>query len=181
MQLLSDCKPMEDLEIKNRVAGSSLITLDLEDYYHQGPRMQMDMADWLWERMMLREKDFRERVVAHDWSQYAGANVAIICSEDAIVPVWAYMLLVTRLAPYAHHVVIGDMAELDNDLFRAALRGIDPAKYASAKIVVKGCSKHPVPTAAYVEITRLLAPVVSSLMYGEACSAVPLYKRPKGQ
>ena len=170
---------MDELEIKNRVAGSSLITLDLEDYYHQGPRIELDMADWLWEGVMLREKDFRERVAAHDWAQYAGANVAIICSADAIVPVWAFMLLVTRIAQYAHHVVVGDIDELESDLFRSALRSIDSSKYAGAKIVVKGCSKHPVPTAAYAELTRLLAPVVSSLMYGEACSAVPLYKRPK--
>ena len=169
---------MED-EIVNRVAQSSLVTFDLEEYYHKGDRILFDLKDCLYEGLILKEKDFREYISAHDWSQYTGKNIAITCSADAIIPKWAYMLVATKLTPVAHTVVFGTLSELENSLYNEALRSIDLKKFKDQKVVIKGCGKYPVPEYAYVEITRLLTPVVSSLMYGEPCSTVPLYKRPK--
>ncbi|PIB34077.1 hypothetical protein BFP72_00855 [Reichenbachiella sp. 5M10] len=168
-------------EIVNKVAESSLINFDLETYYDQAPRIQFDIKDNLFNELVLREKDFRAFVKEHDWSQYAGKHVAVYCSVDAIVPTWAYMLLSSILEPIAKSVVFGDMSHLENFLFQQALSKIDLEQYRDGKVIVKGCGRFPVPEFAYVELTRLLTPVVSSLMYGEACSAVPLYKRPKSK
>ncbi|MFN8343856.1 MAG: DUF2480 family protein [Spirosomataceae bacterium] len=166
-------------EIINRVAKSGLITLDLEDHYHQGERIVYDLKDNLFMGMILKEKDFREFLKTHDWTQYIGKNVAITCTEDAIIPTWAYMLLTLQLEPYAHSVVFGNVNDLEEKLFFDAISRINPEDYRDARVVVKGCSKHPVPTAAYVEIARKLQPVVQSLLFGEPCSTVPLYKKPK--
>lgn len=168
---------METAPIVNRVANSGLITLDLEEYYHPGERLVYDLKDNLFMGMILKEKDFRAFLKEHDWSQYAGKNVAITCTEDAIIPTWAYMLLTLQLQPYAHTVVYGSLQDLDEKLYFDAIGRIDPADYQDKKVVVKGCSKVPVPTAAYVELTRRLAPVVQSLLFGEPCSTVPLFKR----
>ena len=166
-------------EIINRVEQSSLITFDLEQYYDQSPRVQIDIKDNLYQGFALREKEFREYVKRTDWSQYQGKNVAIFCSTDAIVPTWAYMLLTTALEPHAKNVVFGDLSHLENFLFHEALKKVDLTEFEGGKVIIKGCGRFPVPEFAYVEITRLLKPIVSSLMYGEACSAVPLYKKPK--
>ena len=166
-------------EIVNRVAKSPLITFDLEELYHPGERVLIDIKDLLFQGLILKEKDFREHVKNVDWSKYTDKNVAIWCSEDAIIPTWAYMLLATRLGPYAHMVVFGTLEDLEKTLYQKALSSVDPDKYADKKVVVKGCGKYNVPESAYVELTRLLTPVVSSIMYGEACSTVPLYKKPK--
>lgn len=169
-----------ETEIINRVAGSSLVSLDLETYYHPGQRVVYDLKDNLYMGLILKEKEFRAFLKEHDWSQYAGKNVAITCTEDAIVPTWAYMLLTLQLQPYANTVVFGTLSDLDEKLYFDAIATINPEDYRDAKVVVKGCSKVPVPTAAYVELTRRLQPVVQSLLFGEPCSTVPLYKRPKG-
>ncbi|RYF74101.1 MAG: DUF2480 family protein [Cytophagaceae bacterium] len=168
---------METDVIVNRVANSGLVTLDLEDYYNHGERVVYDLKDNLFMGMILKEKDFRAFLKEHDWSQYTGQNVAITCSEDAIIPTWAFMLLTLNLQPYANTVVYGTLEDLNEKLYFDAINSIDPEAYRGAKVVVKGCSKVPVPTAAYVEITRVLAPVVQSLLFGEPCSTVPLYKR----
>ena len=168
-----------ETEIVNRVAGSGLVTLDLEDYYHPGERVVYDLKDNLYMGLILKEKDFRAFLKEHDWSQYAGKNVAITCSEDAIVPTWAYMLLTLQLQPYANTIVFGSLTDLEEKLYFDAIAQIDPDAFRDARVVVKGCSKVPVPTAAYVELTRVLRPVVQSLLFGEPCSTVPLYKRPK--
>ena len=168
-----------EAEIVNRVVGSGLVTLDLEDYYHPGERVVYDLKDNLFMGLILKEKDFRAFLKEHDWSQYAGKNVAITCTEDAIIPTWAYMLLTLQLQPYANSIVFGDLTDLDEKLYFDAITRINPEDYRDARVVVKGCSKVPVPTAAYVEITRVLRPVVQSLLFGEPCSTVPLYKRPK--
>lgn len=168
---------MEEELIINKVINSGLITFDLEDLYDKGERIIYDLKDNLFMGMILKEKDFREFLKSHDWSQYAGKNVAITCSEDAIIPTWAYMLLTIKLQPVANSVVFGTLEELENKLFFDALQKVNPEEYRGARVVVKGCSKVPVPTAAYVEITRLLQPVVQSLMFGEPCSTVPLYKK----
>ena len=170
---------MQSEAIINKVANSGLVTLDLEEYYHPGERVVYDLKENLFQGLILREKDFREFLKNHDWSAYQGKNVAIVCSEDAIVPTWAYMLLAVKLEPHAHAFVFGDLTALENKLFYEALDRIDPEDFRDARVVIKGCSKHPVPTSAYVEITRCLKPVVQSLMFGEPCSTVPLYKRPR--
>ena len=170
---------METEPIINRVAKSGLTTLDLEDYYHPGERVVYDLKDNLYMGLILKEKDFRDFLKAHDWGQYAGKNVALTCSEDAIVPTWAYMLLTLHLEPHANTIVFGSLQDLEEKLYFDAIAQINPEDYRDVRVVVKGCSKVPVPTAAYVEITRILRPVVQSLMFGEPCSTVPLYKRAK--
>jgi Protein of unknown function (DUF2480) len=164
-------------EIINRVVSSGLVSLDLEDYYHPGERVVFDIKDNLYMGLMLKEKDFREFLKTNDWSQYSGKNVAIVCSEDAIVPTWAYMLLAIQLEPFANMVVFGNLEALEQKLFDTAIQSIDFEAFRGAKVVVKGCSKVPVPTTTYVEITRKLKPIVQSLMFGEPCSTVPLYKK----
>ncbi len=166
------------MEIVNRVATSSLVTVDLEEYYHPGERVLLDIRDWLFQGLLLKEKEFRAYVREHDWEQYDNKNVAVTCSTDAIVPVWAYMLITSRLQN-ANHVVMGSLEMLEFSLFRQALAGIDLQDMQGAKVVVKGCGNLPVPDSAYMELTRLLTPVVSSLMYGEPCSTVPVYKAPR--
>ncbi len=166
-------------EIINRVANSSLITFDLEEYYHPGERVFFDVAPLLFQGLILKEKDFREFIKTHDWTSYSGKNVAIGCSEDAIVPIWAFMLVGTKLSPFAHKVVFGSLEQLEQSLFQDALSKINPDEFRDEKVIIKGCSNHPVPVFAYVEIAAKLQPIVSSLMYGEPCSNVPLYKKSK--
>ena len=127
--------------------------------------------------MILKEKDFREFLKSHDWTQYSGKNIAITCTEDAIIPTWAYMLLTLHLEPHAHCVVYGTIEDLEKKLYEEALSKIDFSQYKDTRVVIKGCNKVAVPTSIYVEITRRLLPYVKSLMFGEPCSTVPLYKR----
>jgi len=161
----------------NKVAASGLITFNLEDYYNNGERIVYDIKENLFHGLMLREKDFREFIKTHDWSSYTGKNVAITCSADAIVPTWAYMLLANKLKPYANEVVFGSLESLEAVLFTKALAKVDVSAYANERVVIKGCADIEVPVYAYVEITSLLTPVVKSIMYGEPCSTVPIYKR----
>ncbi len=167
------------MEIVNKVELSGIITIDLEDFYPQGERVLFDIKDLLFQGLILREKDFREYVKKEDWSKYKDKYVALICSADAIVPTWAYMLLATQIEPFAKKVVFGNLETLETILYNEALAKLDINEYKNARIVVKGCGNLPVPKAAYVEITRLLRPVAKSIMYGEACSTVPLYKQAK--
>jgi hypothetical protein len=161
----------------NKVATSGLMTLNLEEYFHQGERVVYDIKDNLFHGLMLREKDFREFIKTHDWSAYTDKNIAITCSADAIVPTWAYMLLANKMKPYANEVVFGTLETLEATLFVRALAKIDLNSFANERVVIKGCADIEVPVAAYVEITNLLTPVVKSIMYGEPCSTVPIYKR----
>jgi len=167
-------------EIINRVSNSSIISLDLETLYPQGERVEYDMAQNLYQGLVLKEMDFRLFVKQHDWAQYEGKHVAVNCSTDAIIPTWAYMLMASKLQPYAQTVVLGDKEKLETVLFTKMLSEIDPEQYRDAKVVVKGCSNLPVPDAAYVELTTILRPVVASLMFGEPCSTVPVYKKKSG-
>lgn len=166
-------------EIVNRVASSSLQTFDLEQFYVPGERVLLDIKDQLYQGMILKEKSFREFIKGHDWSKYSGKLVAIICSEDAIVPTWAYMLLASALEPHARVIVFGGLDDLESKIFFDALAGVDWKEYQNAKVVIKGCSKVAVPTAAYVEATRRLRPYAASIMFGEPCSTVPVYKKSK--
>lgn len=163
--------------IINKVANSSLVSLNLEDFYPIGERVVYDIKENLFHGLMLREKDFREFIKTFDWSIYQDKNVAIICSADAIVPTWAYMLLANRMKPYANEIVFGDLNTLEAIMFSKALAKIDPLVYANERVVVKGCGEIDIPVSAYVEITNLLTPVVKSIMFGEPCSTVPVYKR----
>ncbi len=166
-------------EIVNRVAGSNLVTFDLEKYYTTGERVLYDLKDQLFQGLILKEKDFREHIKSNDWSQYTNKLVAITCTADAIVPTWAYMLLVVALKPYAHSIFFGDLAQLEVHLFSKAISAVEWRDFQDAKVVVKGCSHLPVPVSAYVEVMNNLLPVAASVMFGEPCSTVPLYKRPK--
>ena len=166
-------------QIVNRVSNSGLISLDLASFYPKGERVVYDMAQNLFQGMILREKDFRAFIKTHDWSVYQDKNVAIICSADAIVPTWAYMLLAIHLEPYAHYFTFGNLEDLEKLLFQKVLGEINPEDYRDQRVVIKGCGDLPIPTSAYVEITRLLRPVTKSIMFGEPCSTVPLYKQPR--
>lgn len=163
--------------IVNKVAASGLVTLNLEVYYDQSERVVYDIKDNLFHGLMLREKDFREFIKTHDWAAYTRKNIAIICSADAIVPTWAYMLLATKMRPFANEIVFGNLETLEAVLFSKALAKIDLSVYKDARVVIKGCADIDVPVNAYVEITALLTPIVKSLMYGEPCSTVPVFKR----
>jgi len=163
--------------IVNKVAASGLVTLNLEQYYNQGERVVYDIKENLFHGLMLREKDFREFIKTHDWTFYTGKNVAVICSADAIVPTWAYMLLATKMKPYANEIVFGGLDTLETVLITKALSKIDLDTFKDQRVVIKGCGDIEVPVAAYLEITNLLSPVVKSIMYGEPCSTVPVYKR----
>jgi len=166
-------------EIVNRVANSKLITIDLEDYYPIGERVLLDISDWLFEGIILKEKDFREYVEAHDWSQYTDSYVAVTCSSDAIIPSWAYLLISASLTFYAKKFVIGDVDLLENMIFQEIISSIPVDQFENAPVIVKGCSDRNIPNSAYAQLAQRLVPVVTSLMFGEACSSVPLYKKKK--
>ncbi len=164
-------------ELINKVAQSGLVTIDLEDYFIPGERVLFDIKSWLFEELVLREKDFRENIKNHDWTQYTDKLVAIICSADAIVPTWAYMLIATHLEPYTKSIVFGNLDKLEEENFMKQITGLDAESFRDQKVVIKGCSKIPVPVSAYVALTEKLRPLVKSIMYGEPCSTVPIYKK----
>jgi hypothetical protein len=163
--------------IINKVAQSGLVTLDPASFYPSGERVVYDITDNLFHGLILKEKDFREFVKEHDWTQYQDKNVAITCTADAVVPAWAYMLLANRMAPYAKDIVFGDAAVMETVLFDKAMAGTDLEQYRGQRVVIKGCGDTEVPVSAYVELTKRLTPIVKSLMFGEPCSTVPIYKR----
>lgn len=164
-------------EIINRVAQSGLITLNAEDYRVGGEHIFFDLKDWLYMGLILKEDDFRAQVKGHDWSIYTGKHIALGCSVDAIIPAWAYMLLGTVLQPFAATVIYGNLEDLEVYLYRKALAEVDFSCFTGQKVVVKGCGNLPIEI--YVEITTLLRPYAQSIMYGEPCSTVPIYKKPK--
>lgn len=168
-------------QIVNKVASSSLVTFNLEEYYVPGDRILLDIKDQLYQGLILKEKDFRDFIKSHDWSQYQNKFIAITCSADAIVPTWSYMLLTIALQPFAKKIVFGSLQELETLLYREQLEKIDWSKFNNAKIVVKGCSKVDVPIAVYVEATNKLKPLAASLMFGEPCSTVPLFKKSRAE
>jgi len=163
-------------EIINKVATSSLEVFDLEDYYQNGIRTEIDLSQWLLEGFLLKEKDFRAALLAHDWSQYRDHYVAISCSTDAIIPAWASILVTMYLAPFAKKIVSGNLEDLETSIYQDILATIDYSVYESKPLIIKGCSKKPVPMSAYLFAAKYLQPYARSIMYGEACSAVPLFK-----
>lgn len=166
-------------KIVNRVTSSVLEVFDLEDYYPKGIRTQIDISQWLLEGFLLKEKDFRDALKNHDWKQYQDHFVAIHCSTDAIIPAWASVLVTIQVTPFAKKIISGTINDLETALYQEILPTIDFSKYQNKPVIIKGCSKKPVPESAYVLAAQNLFPFAKSIMYGEACSAVPLYKSSK--
>jgi hypothetical protein len=165
--------------IKNKVAESGIITLDIAKYLLKDDEvMAFDLKPFLFRELILREKDYREALTTHDWQQYKGKHIAINCSVDAIIPVWAFMLATTYLQPITQSVYFGTIEELKKYHLQKRIETIDAEEFADKRVVVKGCGDTPIPDAAYISITEKIRPVVKSLMYGEPCSTVPLYKKP---
>ncbi len=171
--------------IKNKVAESGIITLDLEQFIPKEDTLAtFNLKPFLFREMILREKDYRAALVEHDWTQYAGKHTGIICSVDAIIPMWAFMLAASYLQPVADSVHFGTLEEVKKELIVEHIHAIDTASYQDKRVVLKGCGEVPVPQTAYVAATAKLRPVVKSIMYGEPCSTVPIYKQavtPKSQ
>lgn len=163
--------------IVNKVASSGIVTLDLEKYLPAGEPATFDLKEHLFMGLILKEKDFREALKKLDWEVYRNKDVAITCTADAIIPVWAYMLVTTYLQPYAREVWVGTAAELQKVLFLKNIAAIPVDEFADQRVVVKGCGEAAVEPFAYAEITRRLRPVAKSIMYGEPCSTVPIYKQ----
>jgi hypothetical protein len=167
--------------IVNKVAQSGLITLNLEDYLPKGEIVSFDLKDYLFMGLILKEKDFREALKGLDWSDYKEKNVVITCTADAIIPLWAYMLVTMYLQPVANDVYVGTSEEMQKHLFLKNIAAMNPSQFAGQRIVVKGCGDIPIGAFAYAELTKQLLPHVKSIMYGEPCSTVPVYKKPAAQ
>lgn len=167
---------MEDVII-NKVAQSALITFDLEKFYPSEEIITFDVKDYLYMELILKEKEYRDTLKNLDWNIYENKVVALTCSADAIIPLWAYMLAVTYLQPVAKDIQFGNSEEVFKFLFLKNLEKVDPKEFEDKKVVVKGCGDKSIPEIAYVEITKILRPVVKSIMYGEPCSTVPIYKK----
>jgi hypothetical protein len=164
-------------QIVNKVAESGLITLDPATYYPRGETAIFDLKEFLFMEMILKEKDFREKLKDHNWQQYKDKYVGVYCSADAIIPVWAYMLVASYLEPLAKDLIMGDEKELHRQLFLKNISAIDVKEFTDKKVVIKGCGETPIGDFVYMEITKLLRPVAKSIMYGEPCSTVPVYKK----
>ena len=165
--------------IFNRVAASALITFDLEKLYQIGSRQSIDLSQWLDQGLMLKEKEFRAQLKAHDWSIYRDKFIALQCSTEAILPAWASLLVMTYLQPFARKVVLGNLKDLEVQLFAEQIQLLELSPYKDQPVIIKGCSENTVPQDTYVQLIAKLQPVVKSLFYGEACSSVPLYKKKK--
>lgn len=165
--------------IENKVAASGLITLDLEQFLPDKNLIAaFDLKSFLFRELILREKDYRNALKTFDWSIYQGKNTAVFCSVDAIIPVWAYMLAASYLQPVAASVYMGTAEELEKQYVLSAISEFNIQPFMKERVIIKGCGDRPVPEAAYLAITAKLMPVVRSVMYGEACSTVPVYKAP---
>ncbi|MDC1471860.1 DUF2480 family protein [Flavobacteriaceae bacterium] len=168
---------MKTGEIVNRVANSVLVTIDLEEYYPNGARILFDIKDWLHEGLVLREKEFRTLIDAHDWSIYKNQYIALHCTSDAIIPGWAYMLIRLQLSGIAKQVVVGNLETLETTLYQKIIANLELDYCANKPVIIKGCSNKPVPQNAYLFLIDKLYPIAKSILYGEACSSVPLYKK----
>ena len=166
-------------EIINRVSKSKLKTFDLEEIYPEGKRVLFDIKDWLFKELILKEIDFRKSVKNHDWSQYKKSFVAVYCSVDAIIPSWALMLVASELMPFANKVVIGDLELLETAVYQELISFLDFKEFANLPVIIKGCANKPIPNSAYAFLIEKLQPIAKSIMFGEACSTVPLYKSKK--
>ena len=163
-------------EIINRVASSKLKTFDLEEIYPEGKRIVFDIKEWLFEEIILKEKDFRASVKNHDWSQYKNSFVAVSCSVEAIIPSWAFMLVASEITPFANKVVVGNLELLETVIYQELLNLVDFRNFANAPVIIKGCANKPIPNSAYAFLIEKLQPIAKSILFGEACSTVPIYK-----
>jgi hypothetical protein len=166
-------------EIINRVAKSKLITLDLEDFYPEGQRIVLDIKDWLFQELILKEKDFRDSVANHNWEQYQNSYVALTCSSDAIIPSWAYLLITSRLNDYAKKVVVGNLELLETVIYQEVIQQLNTSEFTNKPVIIKGCTNKPIPASAYTLLVQKIQSVAKTIMFGEACSTVPLYKAKK--
>lgn len=166
-------------EIINRVAKSKLITLDLEDFYPEGQRIVLDIKDWLFQELILKEKDFRDSIANHNWEQYQNSYVALTCSSDAIIPSWAYLLITTRLNDYAKKVIVGNLELLETVIYQEVIQQLNTSEFTNKPVIIKGCTNKPIPTSAYTLLVQKIQSVTKTIMFGEACSTVPLYKAKK--
>lgn len=164
-------------EIINKVASSGLLTIDLEQYYPKQEVRLLDLKPFLFHEQIIKEKEFRASLAEVQWNEFSGKIVAIICTADAIIPAWAYMLVASYLQPVAHNVFIGDAREAVKDILISQIQQIDETQYEGKRLIIKGCGQLSVDMAAYLEITKKLLPVAKSIMYGEACSNVPVFKK----
>ncbi len=168
-----------DKPLVNRVASSGLITINLEDHFPKTALVAFDIKNYLFKELILKEKDFREALKAHDWESYSGKILTVFCSTDAIIPVWAYMLVSSYGQPYAEEVFHGNEEQYLKSAYKHIVDEMDGAQYQDKRVVIKGCSNKPVPASAYVDLTSKLRPFAQSVMYGEPCSTVPIFKRPR--
>lgn len=166
-------------EISNRVAASPIISLNMEEFYPREERLGFDVTDYLVERLLLKEKEFRQALKELDWSIYKDKWVAIFCSEDAIVPTWAFMLVCTYLDGLAKGYCVGNLENLEQYIAEQTLRNLPLEEFKDRPVVIKGCSKVSIPLFAYGRLVSLLQKEAKSLMFGEPCSTVPLVKKPK--
>ena len=163
-------------EVVNRVANSKLKTIDLEDYYPKGTRTIIDVKNWLFHEQILKETDFREYLKNHDWSQYKDQYVTLTCSSDAVIPSWAFMLIATYISAFAKKIVVGNLTALETSIFQDIITNFNVEEFEGKPVIIKGCSNKPIPETAYIQLIEKLLPVAKSIMFGEACSSVPLYK-----
>ncbi len=166
-------------EIVNRVENSDLIQVNLDEYYPQGERILFDIQELLKDGLILIEKDFRSSVKELSWESYNDKYVGIVCSVDAIIPLWAFMLIASKLQPFAKKVIFGNFAELEKAIFNDVFSALDFTQFQDKNVIVKGCGKHPIPESVFVDFTTQLQSFAKNIMFGEACSAVPLYKKGK--
>ena len=166
-------------EIVNKVSKSSLVTIELEDFYPVGERVVFDISKWLHEGLILKEKDFRESVQQHNWDQYKGKYIALNCSAEAIIPSWAYLLIAVKLGPYAKKMIVGNLELLETVIFQDIISNLDVEIFKDKPVIIKGCTNKPIPETAPVQLIEKLLPIAKTIMFGEACSTVPLFKRAK--
>ncbi len=164
-------------EIVNRVANSQLKTINLEDFYPQGTRTSIDIKNWLFQELILKESEFREHLKNHNWEQYKNTYVALTCSCDAVIPSWAFMLITTYLSPFAKKIVVGDLITLETSIYYEIIADFNIEEFINKPIIIKGCANKPIPETAYIQLIEKLQPIAKSIMFGEACSTVPLYKK----
>ena len=166
-------------EIVNRVANSQLKTIDLEELYPQGERISIDIKNWLFQELILKESEFREHLKNHDWEQYKNQYVALTCTSDAIIPSWAFMLITTYVSPFAKKIVVGNLKDLETSIFYDIISNFNIEDYKNRPVIIKGCATKPIPATAYTSLIEKLQPIAKSIMFGEACSTVPLFKNNK--
>ncbi len=164
-------------KLVNRVANSQLINIDLEDFYPEGERVLFDIKEWLFAEQILKEKDFRKSVKDLNWETYQNKFVALTCSVDAIIPSWAYLLISVELSPFAKKIVVGNLETLETSIFQEIIDRLPVKNYINKPVIIKGCSNKPIPETAYTQLISKLLPIARSIMYGEACSNVPLFKK----